>query len=67
MVRSCGQVIPMTIKLVIVASQLIIKSQDWYAENQDNVFKWSDMSSDGLLFHREAANIISIVYDLTKD
>ena len=27
------------------------KSKDWLALNQNNVFKWSEMSTRGLLFH----------------
>jgi hypothetical protein len=26
------------------------KSKDWFAENQNNVSEWSDMSTRGLLF-----------------
>ena len=29
---------------------LRIKSKDWLARNQDNVYEWSDMSTRGLLF-----------------
>jgi len=46
---SNSRVKPKTIKLVFVASLLIkpealSKSNAWLAGNQDNVYKWSDMS-----------------------
>ena len=46
---------PKTIKLVFVASPLKHaalrrKSKDWLALNQNNVSKWSDMSTCRLLF-----------------
>ena len=31
----------------------IDKSKDWLARNQRKLFKWSDMSTRGLLFHCE--------------
>jgi len=34
------------------------KGKDWLARNQNNVFKWSDMSTRGLLF--QWASIINI-------
>jgi len=43
---------------VFVASPLRSKSKDWLARNRNNVSKWSDMSTCGLLF--QWASIIKI-------
>ena len=32
------------------------KSKDWLARNQNNVSEWSDMSTCGLLFHKNPTN-----------
>ena len=49
---SPGQVNPQTIKLVFAAPPLSTQhegeSNDWLAQNQDNVSEWSAMSTQGL-------------------
>ena len=42
--------------ITLLLAALRSKSKDWLARNQDNVLKWSDMSTHGMLFQR-ASNI----------
>ena len=49
---SPDRVKPTTVRLVFVASPLIMQheGEDWLARNEDNVSEWCDMSTRGLLF-----------------
>jgi hypothetical protein len=44
-----------------LAKQIAIrnKSKDWLAQNQDNVSEWNDMSTRGLFFFMELAELKS--------
>ena len=37
------------------------KSKDWLARNQNNVSEWSDMSTRGLLFHKNLTKCVGLV------
>ena len=68
--RVVGRVKPKTIKFGICCfsakhTALRSKSKDWLAQNQNNVFKWSDMSTHGLLF-QHYKNFNSVCWSRTS-
>ena len=63
---SPDRVKPKTIKLVFVASLLIIrrKSTYWLARNKDNVSEWGDMSTLGLVlvgYHYKIYKLVGLI------